>query len=117
MSNGKRYDNETKAQALRLMKEVGVTKASKQLEIPDDTIKYWDKQVRYGKLILDGFEKTPENALSIKDENRLLKEKISKLEKQMAYNQEKLEFLEEATAFFAVSHPKLKRMRDLYLSL
>ena len=42
MSKGNRYDNETKAQALRLMKEIGATKASKQLGIQDDTIKYWD---------------------------------------------------------------------------
>jgi transposase-like protein len=111
----KRYDNETKAQALRMMKEVGAKDASKQLGIPDDTIKYWDRQVRDGKLILDGFEKTPENALSVKDENRLLKDKLAKLEKQLAYDQEKIEFLEEATAFFAARHPKLKRMRDLSL--
>lgn len=45
-----------------------------------DTIGSWDRLVRDGKLILDGFEKTPENALSLRDENRLLKDKISKME-------------------------------------
>lgn len=111
----KRYDTETKIQALKLKKEVGTRRASDELGIAMDTIGSWDRAVRDGKLILEGFEKTPENALSLRDENRILKEKIVKLEKEDKKKQMKIDFLEEATAFFAASHPKLRKMKDLNL--
>lgn len=115
MSSRKRYDNETKIQALKLKKEVGTKRASEELGIAMDTIGSWDRAVRDGRLILEGFEKTPENALSLRDENRILKDKISKMEREHKKYQEKIDFLEEATAFFAASHPKLRRMKDLNL--
>ena len=98
---------------MRLKKEVGTRRASEELGIAMDTIGSWDRAVRDGKLILEGFEKTPENALSKQDEIRLLKEENKKLQRQLIKEQEKSKFLEEATAFFAASHPKLRRMRDL----
>lgn len=113
MSSRNRYDSETKIQALKLKKEVGIARASEELGIKKDTIGAWDRAVRDGRLILEGFEKTPENALSLRDENRILKDKIAKMEKQHKKDQDKIDFLEEATAFFAASHPKLRKMRDL----
>ena len=112
MSRGSKFSDETKIEALKLKKEVGTRIASEQLGIPMDTIGYWDRKVRDGKLILEGFEKTPENALSIRDENRLLKDKIRKTEKRIAQLERENDFLKEASAFFAASHPKLRKMRE-----
>ena len=45
MSSRKRYDNETKIQALKLKKEVGTKRASEELGIAMDTIECWDRAV------------------------------------------------------------------------
>ena len=113
MSRRGKYDNEFKVQALKLKKEVGLEEAATQLGINKETLKYWDRCVRNGTLRLENSDISPEGALSIKDENKLLRERNKALEKQHRKDQEKIDFLEEATAFFAASHPKLRRMNDL----
>lgn len=113
MSRQSKYDNEFKVQALRLKKEIGAEEAAIRLGVSKDTIKYWDRCVREGTLRLENSDKTPDGALSIEEENKLLRERNKALEKQHRKDQEKIDFLEEATAFFAASHPKLRRMNDL----
>ena len=97
---------------MKLKKEVGLEEAAMQLGISKETLKYWDRCVRNGTLRLENSDISPEGALSIKDENRLLRERNRALEKQIKKYQEENDFLREASAFFAASHPKLKRMRD-----
>ena len=58
---------------MKLKKEVGTKSTSEELSIAMNTIGFWDKAVRDGKLILEGFEKTAENALSLRDENRFFR--------------------------------------------
>ena len=112
MSRRGKYDNEFKVQALKLKKEVGLEEAATQLGINRETLKYWDRCVRNGTLRLENSDISPEGALSIKDENKLLREQIKAIEKQNKRLTEENDFLREASAFFAASHPKLKRMRD-----
>ncbi len=76
----------------------------------------WSKQAKEGKIATSSDEKEVGSALSIKDENKLLRERIRSIEKQNKMLAEENDFLREASAFFAASHPKLKRMRDSNLS-
>ena len=112
MSKYEKFDDEFKKQALRLMKEVGAAEAAKQLGITRYQVYGWSKQAKDGKISLSSEEKEVGSALSIKDENKLLRERNKALEKQIKRYQEENDFLREASAFFAASHPKLRRMRD-----
>lgn len=112
MSRKGKYDNEFKVQALKLKKEVGLEEAATQLGINKETLKYWDRSVKNGTLRLENSDVSPEGALSIKDENKLLKERIRVIEKQNKRLAEENDFLREASAFFAASHPKLRKMKD-----
>lgn len=46
----KSYDNEFKAQAVKLAQEIGGHKAAKELGIPDGTIYCWIKAFKEGRL-------------------------------------------------------------------
>lgn len=50
----RKYDQEYKVQAVKLAKEIGGTKAAKELGIPEGTIHTWLKAVRNGKLDIGG---------------------------------------------------------------
>lgn len=108
-----KYSDEFKLQALRLKKEVGTKEAAKQLGMSRDTIDYWDRMVRIGELRLENTDNTVDGQLSIEDENRLLREQNRALEKRIKRIEEENDFLKEASAFFAASHPKLRKMNDL----
>ena len=112
MSRKGKYNNEFITQALKLAKEIGNTDAAKQLGINKSTISWWKRQYKKGSLMLNNSDKTPEGALSIEEEIKLLRERNKALEKQHRKDQEKIDFLEEATAFFAASHPRLRKMND-----
>ena len=46
----KSYDNEFKAQAVKLAQEIGGHKAAKELGVPDGTIYCWIKAFKEGRL-------------------------------------------------------------------
>lgn len=48
--NQRTYDNEYKAQAVKLVQEIGGAKAAKELGIPDGTIYCWVKAFKEGLL-------------------------------------------------------------------
>lgn len=48
--NQRTYDNEYKAQAVKLAQEMGGAKAAKELGIPDGTIYFWVKAFKEGRL-------------------------------------------------------------------
>lgn len=62
------YDNEYKAQAVKLAQEIGGAKAAKELGIPDGTIYCWIKAFKEGRLSASEASHTPKNALSLNDE-------------------------------------------------
>ena len=49
--NQRTYDNEYKAQAVKLAQEIGGAKAAKELGIPDGTIYCWVKAFKEGRFI------------------------------------------------------------------
>lgn len=113
MPRREKYDNEFKVQALKLKKEVGLEEAATQLGINRETLKYWGRSVRNGSIRLENSDILPEVELSIKDENKLLRERNRAFKKQIKRYQEENDFLRETSAFFAASQcPLLKRMRD-----
>ena len=63
--NQRTYDNEYKAQAVKLAQEIGGAKAAKELGIPDGTIYCWVKAFKEGRLSASEASHTPKNALSL----------------------------------------------------
>ena len=60
--NQRTYDNEYKAQAVKLAQEIGGAKAAKELGIPDGTIYCWVKAFKEGRLSASEASHTPKNA-------------------------------------------------------
>jgi transposase len=100
----KGYTEEYKAEAIKLMEEIGATEASKKLGISDWTVRRWKTE--------SGQEKKKESAVQIKKlaaENRELQEKIREMERENARIRKENEFLEDAASFFAASRQKSKQ--------
>ena len=99
----KRYDKEYKVQAVKLIKEIGMTKASKR---------GWIAAARQGQLDLGEGGYTPQEAMSLAEEIAVLRKQNKELTKANKRLQEENEFLAEASAFFAVSRRKSAKTRD-----
>jgi transposase len=97
----KEYTLDYKKEAIKLSKEVGATKTSKELGVPKATLYGWIKKEKDGEIDLGVGSRTPSNAMSLAAENKLLREKIKEYEKNIARIKKENEFLEEATRFFA----------------
>ncbi len=103
------YDHEFKIQALKLAKEIGGAKASRELGIPANTLHGWMRTVRIGTLDAgEGLHK-PQDALSLNEEIILLRKQNKEQEKEIKRLKEENEFLEEASVFFAASRRKSAR--------
>ena len=108
--NQRTYDNEYKAQAVKLAQEIGGDKAAKELGIPNGTIYCWIKAFKEGRLSAAVASHTPNNALSLNDELIELRKRVK--EQEIRRLKEENEFLEEASAFFAASRRKSAKNRD-----
>jgi transposase len=91
------YSPEFKVDAVKLAKEIGGTKASKELGIPNATLETWLKKSKKGELI--GMGATPATAISLAEENKRLKQENKELRRTN-------EILRDAAAFFAASQKK-----------
>ena len=98
--NQRAYDNEYKAQAVKLAQEIGGAKAAKELGIPDGTIYCWVKAFKEGRL-------SASEASHIE-----LRKRVKEQDKEIRRLKEENEFLEEASAFFAASRRKSAKNRD-----
>lgn len=108
----RRYDEEYKVQAVKLINEIGMTKASKELGVSSSTMRGWIIAARQGQLNLgEGFY-TPQGAISLAEEIAILKKQNKEYVKTIKKLQEENEFLEEASAFFAASRRKSVKTRD-----
>ena len=63
--NQKSYDNEFKAQAVKLAQEIGGHKAAQELGIPKGTMYTWIKAFKEGRLSANEAVHKPKNALSL----------------------------------------------------
>ena len=95
----KTYDNEYKAQAVKLAQEIGGAKAAKELGIPDGKIYCWIKAFKEGHLSAAEATYILKNVLSLNDELIELRKCVKEQEKETRRLKEENEFLEEARAF------------------
>ena len=101
MSKRKHYDKEFKVQAVKLALEIGQSKASNELNLPENTIYGWMHAYRQGKLDLGPGTQTPARALTMNEELIELRRQVKELTKENKRLRDENEFLEEASAFFA----------------
>ena len=106
MAQKKVYDKEFKVQAVKLGREIGFSKAAKELGINVDTLYGWSKAANEGRLDLGPGAHTPETAMSLTEEVQKLRQQNRDLTKENARLKEENEFLAEASAFFAASRRK-----------
>ena len=88
------YDINFKQEAIKLTNEICRTKAGKELNIPAGTLDSWIAKAKAG--VLAGKPATPQNALSLAEENKKLRQENKDLKRVN-------EILSKATAFFAQS--------------
>ena len=112
MPKNKRYDNEYKIQAVKLVKEIGSTKAAKELGIPKDTLYGWMRAAKEGRLDVGKGCHEPKEALTLNGELIELRKQLKLQEKEIRRLKEENEFLAEASAFFAASRRKSEKKKD-----
>jgi len=93
----RRYDMTFKIDALKLAKEIGSTKAAKELDIPQSTLDTWIVKNNRGDY--DNVAVTPKQALTLADEVKKLQQENRELKRVN-------KILKDASAFFAQSQRK-----------
>ena len=78
------YDLNFKQEAIKLAKEIGSTKAAKELNIPSGTMDTWIYKAKTGKLT--GKAPTSQNATTLAEENKELKQINEILSKATAFS-------------------------------
>ena len=106
MQKRKQYEKEFKVQAVKLALEIGGAKASRELNLPENTLYGWISAYNCGRLSLGEGTQTPARALTMSEELAVLREQVKKLTKENKRLSEMNKFLEEASAFFAASRLK-----------
>lgn len=106
MEAKKFYDKEFKIEAVKLGREIGFSKAAKELGVKLDTLYGWNKQAKDARLDLGPGTQTPESAMSLTEEVQKLRKQTKEQAKEIARLKEENEFLAEASAFFAASRRK-----------
>lgn len=112
MGQARSYTDEFKAQALKLAKEIGATRAARELGIPANTLGNWVYKAKKGEVDSGIGEQTPETALTLAAEVQELRKQVKAQEKEIKRLNELNEFLEDASAFFAASRRKSGRGYD-----
>lgn len=106
MAQKKIYDKEFKIQAVKLGREIGFSKAAKELGVNTDTLYGWNKRAKEARLDLGPGTQTPDTAMSLTEEVQKLRQQNKVLAKENSRLKEENEFLAEASAFFAASRRK-----------
>ena len=92
------YSVQEKAEALKLMKEVGTRVTSERLGISQDTLYTWASKERKRKEAVDAVvaEKGPDGLVA----------EVEKLKRELAERDEEVEILKDALGFFAKRRKK-----------
>ena len=90
----------------KLGREVGFSKAAKELGVNIDTLYGWNKRAKDARLDLGPGTQTPDTAMSLTEEVQKLRQQNREQAKEIARLKEENEFLAEASAFFAASRRK-----------
>lgn len=107
MGTGRQYDEEYKKQTIKLSKEVGNTKAAKELGIPKGTLGTWVRKAKEREIDTGLGTREPEETLNLAQQLQAGNKQIKEQEKRIRELEELNEFLEEASAFFAANRRKL----------
>jgi len=110
--NQKHYDTDYKVESVNLAKEIGLSKAARELGLSTSTLNGWVKATREGRLTAIPSSQSPKDVMSLADEVTMLRKQIKDLNKENKRLKEVNEFLEEASAFFAASRRKSARNQD-----
>ena len=98
---GKSYTPEYRAEAMKLVEEIGKPETSKKLGVTEWTLSRWARKGEQEKN-KEGTEKSTKMAKELRE----AEEKIKELEKENARIKKENEFLEEASRFFAGSRQR-----------
>lgn len=115
--NQKSYDNEFKAQAVKLAQEIGGHKAAQELGIPKGTMYTWIKAFKEGRLSANEAVHTPKNALSLNDELIELRKRVKEQDKEIRRLKEENEFLEQASAFSQPAVGSQQKQRLMFIAI
>ena len=74
MAQKKVYDEEFKIQAVKLGREIGFSKAAKELGVNTDTLYGWNKRAKDARLDLGPGSHTPDSAMSLTEEVQKLRQ-------------------------------------------
>jgi transposase len=105
----RKYTNDYKVEAVKLVREIGNSKASIELGVPRSTLSQWTKKAEIGLLDTGTGTQNPGSAMTQAMEIHQLRIDNKELEKKNARLKKENEFLEEASAFFAASRQKLTK--------
>ncbi len=84
MVQKKVYDKEFKIQAVKLGREIGFSKAAKEMGINTDTLYGWNKRAKHAQLDLGPGNQTPDTAVSFTEEVQKLRQQNRDLAKEIA---------------------------------
>ncbi|MDE7184591.1 MAG: transposase [Lachnospiraceae bacterium] len=97
MAQKKVNDKEFKIQAVKLGREIGFSKAAKELRVNIDTMYGWNKRAKDARLDLGPGNQTPDTARSLTEEVQQLRQQTREQAKEIARLKEESEFLAEAS--------------------
>ena len=106
MGSRKNYDEEYKAQAVKLANEKGGRKAAEELGISSNSLYGWMSKATNGRVTAAAAKRNGEIDQSLVKENIQLRKQLREQEKEIRRLNELNEFLGEASAFFAASRLK-----------
>ena len=100
------YTAEYRANAVELAKEIGASKAARQLKMPADTLYAWISKAKNGDLPLSSLPPDPKNSLNLAERVKELERENKMLRSENAQILREHQILEEAAAFFAARRKK-----------
>lgn len=106
MSKKQTYSAQQKVDAVLLVKTIGLTKASEELNILRSTLSYWQTQANKGLIDIGYGHLTVAQTLSVAEELQKARETIKQQEKEIARIAKENKFLQEASSFFAARRVK-----------
>ncbi len=108
----KQYTKEYKIEAVKLVREIGNTKAAIELGVPKSTLSQWVNQAEIGGIDTGAGTQTPGSAMTQAMEIQQLRAENKAMAKDIARLKKENDFLEEASAFFAASRQKYAKKSE-----
>jgi transposase len=111
-SKPRKYTEEYKVEAVKLVREIGNRQASRELGIPPSTLFQWVQAAKRGLMDTGVGTNTPAGAMTMAEEIQKLRAEIKAQAKEIARIKKENAFLEEASAFFAASRQKSVKEKE-----